>query len=368
MIWILEDRLMEWLWETLEYLGEIRVFIGVMGEVVTERKSILKDDEGTRGAVEGIASWILVAGLAISLAALIGTNGYFNRTIALLNLQARQAGERAAQDERDAAEARKEADSFQSQIADSAARTKEAESKIASAEAEARDAAIKVATADARIADAQEKAAEANKTSESERLERVQLQEDIAPRRLSLAERKKISEQLSGGARVGAIVEYGTGDTEAYEFGVDIAKAVELAYWRPSEPHDVMEMGLGPFAFGHVPSHVDGVIIETCPNAISRKTGSELRNGLIALGFDTIVQENCDWGKYHSPPLPNPEAIRVNIRPRREGAQGEAKLRHETKPKYGHRPIISCLLAECFTCGNRTAPLPFLPFDSLSAP
>ncbi len=93
---------MHGLCEPLEYLGEILVFIGVVGEVLTERNLVLKGAAEKRDAVEGVSSWILAVGLAISLAALIRTNGYFNRTIASLNLQAKQAGERAAQDERDA--------------------------------------------------------------------------------------------------------------------------------------------------------------------------------------------------------------------------------------------------------------------------
>ncbi|MDE3188492.1 MAG: hypothetical protein KGM96_13340 [Acidobacteriota bacterium] len=169
---------MDWLWESLEYLGEILVFIGVVGEVLTERELVLKDDEEKRDAIEGVSSWILVAGLAISLSALIGTNEYFNGTIAALNLQA--------------VKARREADSFQSQIADSTARTKEAEAKVASAEAESEDAMAKVATADVRIADAEERAAKANQSAEEERIERLKLEAQIAPRRLTNEEARDI--------------------------------------------------------------------------------------------------------------------------------------------------------------------------------
>jgi hypothetical protein len=186
------------LWEPLEYLGEILVFVGVVGEVLTERKLILKEDEERRDVVEGFASWILVAGLAISLAALIGTNAYFNGTIAALNLQAEKAAERAAQNERDAAEARKEADSFQSQIVDATARTKEAEAKVASAEAASKDAVAKVATADARIAEAQKGAAQATATAEREKLEQDQLELLVSPRRLTLDQQEKIGKACAG--------------------------------------------------------------------------------------------------------------------------------------------------------------------------
>lgn len=165
------------------------MFIGVVGEVLTERKLILKNEEEKRDAIEGVASWVLVFGLAISLAALIGTNGYFKGTIASLNLQAQQAEERAAKDEKEAA-------SFQSQIADSNARVKEAEAKVTTAEAESREASAKVAKADARIAEAQQKAAEANRAAESERLARVRMEQRLAWRNLTTEQAKSIAGKL----------------------------------------------------------------------------------------------------------------------------------------------------------------------------
>lgn len=184
---------MDRLWEPLEYFGEVLVFVGVIGEVLTERKLILKDHHERRDTVEGISSWVLIAGLAISLSALIGTNRYFNETVASLNLQAQQAGERAAQDERATAEERKEADSFQSQIAASTARTREAEAKVASAAAASKDAVAKVATADARIAEAQKGAASANEIAERERLARLQLEARLADRVITADQQQRIT-------------------------------------------------------------------------------------------------------------------------------------------------------------------------------
>jgi hypothetical protein len=94
---------MGWLWEPLEYLGESLVFIGVLGEILCDRKLVLKKDEARRDAIEGFCSWILVAGLAISLSALIGTNEHFSGTIAELNLKASQADERARKNDAEAA-------------------------------------------------------------------------------------------------------------------------------------------------------------------------------------------------------------------------------------------------------------------------
>jgi hypothetical protein len=98
----------------------------------------------------------------------------------------------AADAQGEAAEARKEAEGFQSQIADSNARAKTAEAVVASANAASRDAVTKVATADARIAEAKKGAAEANETAERERLEREQLAQLLSPRTLTIDQQKKI--------------------------------------------------------------------------------------------------------------------------------------------------------------------------------
>ncbi len=95
---------MDWLWELLEYLGEALVFLGVVGEVLAERKLISKNNEAGRDAIEGMASGVLIVGLGVSLGALLMTNEHFNARIADLNLKAAQANERAAGDARDRVE------------------------------------------------------------------------------------------------------------------------------------------------------------------------------------------------------------------------------------------------------------------------
>lgn len=106
----------DWLWKPLEYIGEGLVFLGVLGEVLCERKLILRDKEEARDSLEGTSSWILVVGLATAFAALIGTNGYFDRTIADLNLQASQANDHASANEAEAAKQRLRAEEDEKQI------------------------------------------------------------------------------------------------------------------------------------------------------------------------------------------------------------------------------------------------------------
>jgi hypothetical protein len=193
----------------------------------------------------------------------------------------------------------------------------------------AADAERNAGEANSRASANEKEAAQLRKEAEGERLARVRLQEDIAPRRLVSADREKLAAKLTGSNKVFADIEYGAGDTEAYAFGVDLGKALQLVHWRSSEPHNYIEFTRAQLAFGGWPPLTTGVVIETCPNDTSRKAGSELHDGLAALGFDSIAKPECGWGKSIFPPLQNPEGVRIDIRPRPEGPQGAAKLRHE---------------------------------------
>ncbi|HUN83311.1 MAG TPA: hypothetical protein VMU48_02980 [Terracidiphilus sp.] len=82
--------------EFWEYTGESLVFVGVVLEVVCERKLIFKNEDECRERWEGRGSWLLIAGLAISLGALWATNKYFKETIAELSRQSETAKKQAA--------------------------------------------------------------------------------------------------------------------------------------------------------------------------------------------------------------------------------------------------------------------------------
>ena len=171
------------------------------------------------------------------------------------------------------------------------------------------------------------------KDAEDERFARVRLQQDIEPRRLSKSEQIALSATLSQSPAMTTLIEYGSGNTEAYAFGFDIASALSLAHWQPSDPHGVLRLSSGPFAFNANPHLTTGVTIESCPNDESRKAETALRDGLIALGFDaTSLPDNCAWVQslgQQNAAVKNPRGLHVFIEPRPEGPQGKAKLRHE---------------------------------------
>jgi hypothetical protein len=80
----------ETFWEHTEYAGEAIVFLGCLGEFLTEYEHVLggKERENRRHRLARGFAIVLMAGLAIELLALVRTNELFTRTIAALNQEA----------------------------------------------------------------------------------------------------------------------------------------------------------------------------------------------------------------------------------------------------------------------------------------
>ena len=74
----------ELLWETLEYVGEITVIVGAVGEVLADFEIILPGEENhdRRRRIEKRCAVVLIVGLALELGALARTNHLFDETIA----------------------------------------------------------------------------------------------------------------------------------------------------------------------------------------------------------------------------------------------------------------------------------------------
>src|SRR5579872_1046993 len=190
------------------------------------------------------------------------------------------------------------------------------------------DAQKEAALAIERAAANEKEAAQLRKDAASEHLARVKIEQNIAWRRLASDEREQLSAQVTQFAGTAALIEYGPSDTEAYAFGVDIAKSLSLAHWQASDPHPVLQMMAGPFAFGTSLRQSTGVEIGACPNDPSRKAAKGLRDALVALGFDAaVLSTSCESLKNLQPSVPNPIGMLVWIRPRPEGPQGQAKLK-----------------------------------------
>src|ERR1700722_1260246 len=153
------------LWDILEYVGETLVFFGVVGEVFAEWK------EPHRTKLGRVSSLVLVAGLALSLSALIATNESFDHKIAELNLKAAGANERA-------------------ETAEKTAKGYEAQISAANDRAAANEKVSSRLTEDA----------------EDERMERIKLDAQLRQRHLSKKQYDSLIKALNESPKGGSVV------------------------------------------------------------------------------------------------------------------------------------------------------------------
>lgn len=208
-----------------------------------------------------------------------------------------------------------EAAQARASIAASDARVKEAESRIASAIAS-------VKAADARIAEAQRAAADANRIAETERLERLKLEEKVAWRRLSDAQQVGLGNRLIRFSGQLVNCAFLSNDMEAFSFSSDLASALRKAGWRvvPPSPNviTIKEASL-PTTNSPIEKLDVGVEVVSTPDANSVSAARSLVVELERLGFDaefkpTPQHQDAPW-------------VWMTVQHRPSGSQGEAKLR-----------------------------------------
>ncbi len=187
-----------------------------------------------------------------------------------------------------------------------------------------------IANIEERAADAEQKAGEANreaarltKVAEDERVARVQIEEALAPRRLTTKQRSAISSTLSrfSGQPVTAI--HNTFDVEAAVFAAEIVSTLKLAKWTMST------VGVsGPlFRWAQAPSvPVTGIFVEAATDSRSQLAARALSRELSNNGFSCRIRKKGLIGTWEKPPV-----VLIDVEPRPEGPQGEAKLHAEAQ-------------------------------------
>jgi hypothetical protein len=173
------DQLLSW-WEGAEYVGEAFVILGCVGEFTAEFTKIRTPE--WRHQLSKISLLILITALAIELGALVRTNSLAGQEIALLNGTSADARIRAAN-------AEATAKGFDSKIA-------EAQRGTAEAQRDAETAKERASEADERAAINEKEAARLGKAAEDERLARVKIEQQLAPRTLTDSDRQTIGKQL----------------------------------------------------------------------------------------------------------------------------------------------------------------------------
>jgi hypothetical protein len=276
-------------WELAEYICAGLVTVGCIGEYCADFTNWLTG--GVHERKERLAkcsTLLLIVALSSELICLVRTNQLAEIVIGSLNEQAEEAGNEAA-----------------------------------IAHQEASTAAESASQADERASENEKEAARLRKLAEDERLARIKIEERVAWRRLTRAQQAEIGTRLAAFSGEVALIQYDGGDMEEYAFGLDIASAMHLGKWRVAEPLEMIMMREGPVPFGTNPPIETGISIKSTRDQTSRNASDVLLHELLKRGFDVTRDPKND---------PRPQSVVFVIMEHRpEGAQGEAKLRHEAE-------------------------------------
>jgi hypothetical protein len=200
------------------------VIAGVVGEFFADFSNVwgVRDIPHRKDRLGKISTLVLIVGLAAELVCLVSANILSGRIIATLGQQTAQAVTTAK--------------GFESSIADSNARVRVAEAQVASANARSIGAQARVASAEAEIAEAQKaasnadaRAAEARSMAEQERLERVRLEEQVTPRRLSTPQQAAVTNSLRRFSGRSVVLQSYALDLDAALLGSQIQASLESA-------------------------------------------------------------------------------------------------------------------------------------------
>jgi hypothetical protein len=168
------------LWDWVSRIALIIALVAAVLEVITNWTNWIKSPWKSR--VEKTAVLLVFFGSAAGLVATWKLSNINEQIIAILNT-------RVATAQKEAGEAMTTAANAQTRLEEQRERTAKVEGAVAEAQAQARKFEAEIASSNAR-------AEEAKKIAERERLERVKLEAQIAPRRLTSEQQKAIAASL----------------------------------------------------------------------------------------------------------------------------------------------------------------------------
>jgi hypothetical protein len=175
------------------------------------------------------------------------------------------------------------------------------------------------------------------KVAEDERLARVKIEAALAFRSLTDKQKHDIGEALArfrkGSTMAGASIWYVNGSVEAQLFADDIAQALRSAQIHTTAPGGVMAMTEGGKWDGPIGGTSTGVEIASTTNPIAQDFADALVKELTVRGFSSKRTPD-QISKDGKPPGP---VIWVNVEPRPNGPQGEYKLQAEQEAKSKSR-------------------------------
>jgi hypothetical protein len=170
----------------------------------------------------------------------------------------------------------------------------------------------------------EKEAARLRKLAQDESLARLQLEAELAWRRISKDSQSATAAHLVRLPGQLAQISYSAADLEAQSFASDIASALRGAKWEVFEPQGIANMHQVLVTLRTDTPLEAGVTVTSTINRTSRAAASALVQELSALGFDATLSPT----KFQQ--LTSTVFIFVGRRP--DGIQGEFKLRGQTKP------------------------------------
>jgi hypothetical protein len=259
-------------WERFGYISTGIVFLGCVGEFVAEFTSVPKSKE-VGSKLARLSLIVLILGIAGELLSAVQTSQLSGQLIANIEERAGTAEQKAGE-ANDRAEANK----------------KEAE--------------------------------QLHKEAESERLARVEIEESIAWRTITLGDEKLISSRMALFREEQFVTSYNAGDAEGAAFAWEVAGALNKAKLRVFSPDSLFGYEPGGRLFDSaIAFHKTG--IEVTSTESSQSAAKALVQSLLARGFNAALAEKLDARQGRG--------VWISIHTRPKGPQGAAKLRAETK-------------------------------------
>jgi len=232
-------------WESFGYASTAVVGLGCIGEFVAEFTAISKD-ENRKHKLSRLSLIILIFGIAGELLSAVRTSNLSGELIA--NIE-----ERAAKAEQKAGEANDRA----------AANEKEA--------------------------------AQLRKYAEDERLRRTELEATLAWRRLTPKDNVLFS-NLNHFNDTPVGVWYNAGDGEGANFAWEFAQMAHAHKWPVFSPASVITFAQGGHPFGSVPGLTFGIEVSSSENTRSQEVAKAIAVFLVARGFDATVSTRFTKG------------------------------------------------------------------------
>ncbi len=185
-------------------------------------------------------------------------------------------------------------------------------------------AGLRIAELNERDSADEKEAARLTKLAQDESLARLQLEAELAWRRISKDSQSAIADHLVHLSKQMAQISYNPADLEAQSFASDIASALRGARWEAFEPQAIANMHQVLVTLKTNSPLETGVTVASTKKRTSHAGASALAHELSVLGFDTTLSPT----KFQQ--FTSTVFIFVGHRP--NGVQGEFKLRGQKKP------------------------------------